>query len=92
MSPVRSKCTVDWGLKRAQSKINGAVSPSPEAIIQGGEALDPGYLGEQLRLAIESNMNMEIFGAVVAKETDYTKIIHETRAEIARGFLDAPEG
>ena len=52
------------------------------------EALEPEYLRKQLRGAIEANMNMEIFHAAVAKEIEDSKIIHETRNEIARGFLD----
>jgi hypothetical protein len=36
-------------------------------------------------------MNMEIFHAAQVKEPEDIKIIHETRAEIARGFLDTPE-
>lgn len=52
------------------------------------EALDPEYLRQQLRGAIEANMNMEIFHAAVSKEIEDSKIIHETRNEIARGFLD----
>jgi hypothetical protein len=55
------------------------------------EALDPEYLQEQLREAILANMNLEIFRASQAKEIEDIKLIQETRAEIARGFLDAPK-
>ena len=52
------------------------------------ESLDPEYLQEQLRAAILANMNLEIFEAAQAREIDDIKLIQETRAEIARGFIE----
>jgi hypothetical protein len=50
------------------------------------EALDPDYLRNQLKMALEANMNIEIFKAAQAKEIEDTKEIHRLRTEIAKGF------
>jgi hypothetical protein len=50
------------------------------------EALDPEYTRNQLRAAIEANMNMEIFKATQALEIEDSKEIHRLRTEIARAF------
>ena len=50
------------------------------------EALEPEYLRDQVRQAIEANMNMETFTANQAKEFADTKEIHRIRTEIAKSF------
>ena len=50
------------------------------------EALPPEYLRDQLGLAIQANMNMEIFQAEVAQEEKDTHEIHRLRREIASGW------
>jgi ParB/Sulfiredoxin domain len=52
------------------------------------EALDPEYLRNQLRRAIEANMNMGIFKMAQALEIEDSKEIHRLRTDIARGFKD----
>jgi hypothetical protein len=50
------------------------------------EALPPEYLRDELRSAIEENMNMEIFDEDVAREEEDVEEIHRLRQEIASGW------
>jgi hypothetical protein len=50
------------------------------------EALDPSYLRDELKDAIEATMNMQLFEGEIEQERADTEEIHNLRTELARNF------